>query len=80
MAQVQAEQISSILRRVPDGGAGRLEMMCPRCETWTDAGMGFKNLQMVKEHIGALNPIVKCLVKSCGHTFSPRWLMMEDRT
>jgi hypothetical protein len=74
MAQAAATEnsvrtISSILRQL---ASGRLEMMCPRCETWTDAGLGYKNLQMVKEHQSALNPIVKCM--SCGHTFSPKWL------
>ena len=37
--ETTATQISSILRRAEDG---RLEMMCPRCKNWTDAGLGYK--------------------------------------
>lgn len=67
-------QISSIARQV-DGT--RIELMCPLCENWTDAGLGYRNLQMVGTHADALNPIVKCMVKSCGHVFSPKWLAQE---
>lgn len=67
--------ISSILR---SSDSGRLEMMCPRCNRWDDAALGYKNLQMIGKHKHCLNPIVKCMKKDCGHTFSPKWLAVED--
>lgn len=52
-------------------------MMCPRCGNWTDAGLGYKTLQIMRAHQDALNPVVKCMKRDCGHTFSPKWLASE---
>lgn len=62
------EQISPILRRLPDG---RTEMCCPRCEEWQDV-LAFKNLHMEQKFADAVNAIVKCCL--CKHAFSPKWL------
>lgn len=53
-----------------------MEMLCPRCESWFEAALGFKPLEMMAKFKSSLNPVLRCL--HCKHTFSPKWLATEE--
>lgn len=66
--------VSPLIRVVRDGDKERVEMLCPRCESWQDI-LAYKNPEMVSKFASSLNAIVKCGL--CKHLFSPRWLNQE---
>lgn len=72
MALAPVEQNASpLLRVVVEDGNRRTEMKCPHCEEWQDI-LAYKNPDLVRKYVEALNPIVKCV--RCKHLFSPKWL------
>jgi hypothetical protein len=72
---IPADPNSPLLRVVQEDDNHRVELLCPKCETWADV-LAFKNPDMVRKYAAALNPILKCM--NCKHLFSPRWLATEE--
>lgn len=68
---IHEDASSPLLRSIESGGGRRVEMLCPKCESWQDI-LAYKNPDVVRKYANTLNPIVKCM--NCRHLFSPRWL------